>query len=97
MQPFAGDIEVDESCFGARRVRGKRGRGDGGKSHVNGIGSFWSFAKHRLLKLRSIRKEKFLTYFKECEWHWNHRHRKIYPIFLKHLRQHPSQLHKTLF
>ena len=29
-----------------------------GKNHVNGIESFWSFAKHRLLKLRSIRKEK---------------------------------------
>ncbi len=161
MQPFAGDIEVDESYFGARRVRGKRGRGAGGKipilglhkrgdrvfvsvvkncskqelmailkghvlsssdvytdgwkaydglvtngyqhhrvhhhknqfargkNHVNGIESFWSFAKHRLLKLRSIRKEKFLIHLKECEWRWNHRHRKIYPILLKHLRQYP--------
>ncbi len=26
VQPFAGDIEVDESCFGIRRVRGKRCR-----------------------------------------------------------------------
>ncbi|CAD7853958.1 MAG: hypothetical protein, partial [Olavius algarvensis Gamma 1 endosymbiont] len=25
--PFSGEIEVDESYFGARRVRGKRGRG----------------------------------------------------------------------
>ena len=25
--PFAGVVEVDESYFGARRVRGKRGRG----------------------------------------------------------------------
>jgi transposase-like protein len=24
--PFAGEVEVDESYFGARRVRGKRGR-----------------------------------------------------------------------
>ena len=60
-----------------------------GKNHVNGIESFWSFAKHRLLKLRSIRKEKFLLHLKECEWRWNHRHRKIYPILLKHLRQYP--------
>jgi transposase-like protein len=44
---------------------------------------------YRLLKLRSIRKEKFLTHLKECEWRWNHRHRKIYPILLKHLRQYP--------
>lgn len=60
-----------------------------GKNHVNGIESFWSFAKHRLLKLRSIRKEKFLIHLKECEWRWNHRHRKIYPILLKHIRQYP--------
>ena len=25
--PFKGEIEVDESYFGAKRVRGKRGRG----------------------------------------------------------------------
>src|SRR5215212_8543954 len=36
--PFAScQIEVDESYFGARRVRGKRGRGAGGKTIVFGI------------------------------------------------------------
>src|SRR5438045_9801129 len=35
--PFAGEVEVDESYFGARRVRGKRGRGAGGKTIVFGI------------------------------------------------------------
>ena len=34
MLPFAGEIEVDESYFGARRVRGKRGRGASGKTPV---------------------------------------------------------------
>jgi transposase len=29
-QPFVGDIEFDESYFGAKRIRGKRGRGAGG-------------------------------------------------------------------
>ncbi len=33
----ASQIEVDESYFGARRVRGKRGRGAGGKTIVFGI------------------------------------------------------------
>jgi len=33
----AGEIEVDESYFGAKRVRGKRGRGAGGKMKVFGI------------------------------------------------------------
>lgn len=35
--PFAGEIEVDESYFGAKRVKGKRGRGAFGKTAVFGI------------------------------------------------------------
>jgi transposase len=35
--PFSGEVEVDESYFGARRVRGKRGRGAVGKTIVFGI------------------------------------------------------------
>lgn len=31
LSPFAGEVELDESYFGARRVRGKRGRGAAGK------------------------------------------------------------------
>ena len=34
--PFAGEIEVDESCFGGRR-KGKRGRGAAGKQPVFGL------------------------------------------------------------
>ena len=33
----AGEIEVDESYFGAKRVRGKRGRGAGGNRKVFGM------------------------------------------------------------
>ena len=35
--PISGDIEVDESFFGARRVKGKRGRGASGKTIVFGL------------------------------------------------------------
>jgi transposase-like protein len=35
--PFGGEVELDESYFGARRVRGKRGRGARGKTIVFGI------------------------------------------------------------
>lgn len=36
--PFdTGEIEIDESCFGARRVRGIRGRGAPGKHIVFGL------------------------------------------------------------
>jgi transposase len=37
MRPLAGVIEVDESYFGARWVRGKRGRGASGKTPVLGL------------------------------------------------------------
>lgn len=35
--PFSGEIEVDESFFGARRTKGKRGRGTFGKTIDFGI------------------------------------------------------------
>src|SRR5918993_2905955 len=49
--PFSGEVELDESYFGARRVRGKRGRGARGKTivfgihKINGIEGFWGMAK----------------------------------------------------
>lgn len=35
--PFSGEIEVDESFFGAKHIKGKRGRGAYGKTIVFGI------------------------------------------------------------
>ena len=35
--PFKGEIEVDESYFGAKRIRGKRGRGAYKKTPVFGL------------------------------------------------------------
>ncbi len=144
-QKELGIFELDESYFGAKRVRGKRGRGaagktpvfgvlkregkvfvsivprcsreellpiiqgkilegstihtdgwkayDGlilngythyrvfhhenefvrGKSHVNGIESFWSFAKRRLAKFNGLTDEKFILHLKECECRFNFR------------------------
>ncbi|MDE5020724.1 IS1595 family transposase, partial [Francisella tularensis subsp. holarctica] len=34
---YAGEFELDESYFGAKRVRGKSGRGDVGKTPVFGV------------------------------------------------------------
>ena len=160
--PFSGEVEVDESYFGPRRVRGKRGRGAGkkklvlgvlkrggkvhtdiitrasrkeimpilkgkvldettiytdgwrsydglidvknfkhhrvyhskdefvrGKSHINGIESFWSFCKRRMRKQNGVKKDKFLLHLKESEWRWNHRNENIYKILLKKLRENP--------
>ena len=36
-EPFAGEVEIDESYFGAKRIRGKRGRGASGKTPVIGL------------------------------------------------------------
>jgi len=152
---LTGEIELDESYFGARRVRGKRGRGaagktpvfgllkrkgnvyvtvvkacskedlmpiiqgkileqakvytdgwkayDGlivngydhyrvyhsdnefvrGKCHVNGIESFWSFAKRRLSKFNGIASGKFILHLKESEFRFNNRAINLYNLLLK--------------
>ena len=42
-----------------------------GKNHVNGIESFWSFAKLRMAKMRGLRKAHFLGHLLESEWRCN--------------------------
>ena len=160
--PFHGEIEVDESYFGGKRIKGKRGRGASsktpvfgilqrrgkvytevvpdcakstlqaiirgkvspdsiihsdswrgynglvdlgykkhyrvyhgtdefvrGKSHINGIESFWSFAKRRLMKFHGIPKSTFYLHLKECEFRFNYRNKNIYAILLKMFRKYP--------
>ena len=160
--PLKGEVEVDESCFGAKRVRGKRGRGAGGKtpvfgilqrqgkvyteivpdcakatlqgiirgrvspesiihsdrwrgynglvdlgykkhyrvhhgtnefargkSHINGIESFWSFAKNRLIKFHGIPPDTFYLHLKECEFRFNYRNENLYRLLLKMFREKP--------
>lgn len=43
------------------------------RNHVNGIESFWSYAKRRLRKFNGVPKDKFLLYLKESEWRFNNR------------------------
>jgi len=160
--PFSGVIELDESYFGPKRIRGKRGRGAKGKTivfgilkrddkvyteivpdassaslsrvirghvsidsvintdgwrgynglvdvgfekhyrvyhgknefakghqHINGIESFWSFAKARLMKFKGVPKHTFYYHLKETEFRFNHRHNDLYKILLKLLRNDP--------
>jgi transposase len=160
--PFSGEVEVVESYFGARRVKGKRGRGaqgktivfgifkrqgkvyteivqdcrrstlqavirgrvslesvihsDGwrgynglvdlgykkhfrvhhgqnefvrGKSHINGIESFWAFSKTRLSRFRGVHKTTFTLHLKECEFRFNNRGENLYLLLLKILRNKP--------
>jgi transposase-like protein len=160
--PFSGEVEVDESFFGARRVKGKRGRGAFGKtivfgifrrngsvfteivpdcrratlqavirgrvdlesvihsdgwrgynglvdlgykkhfrvnhgqnqfvhdkSHINGIESFWGYAKTRLSRFRGMNKKTFYLHLKECEFRFNNRGKNLYPLILKIIRKYP--------
>ena len=159
--PLNGEIEVDESYFGAKRIKGKRGRGasgktivfgilkrrgkvyteivpnasrktlqdvimrveletiihsDGwrgynglvdigykkhfrvyhgknefvnGKNHINGIESFWGYAKTRLSKFRGMSKKTFYLHLKECEFRFNYRKNNIYKIILNLIKNNP--------
>jgi transposase len=60
-----------------------------GKNHVNGIESFWSFAKLRMAKMRGLRKTHFLAHLLETQWRWNHRRDNRYKLLLRHLTLHP--------
>jgi transposase-like protein len=60
-----------------------------GKNHVNGIESFWSFAKFRLNKRRGIRQQKFFMHLKECEWRWHHSGENLTRLLLKSCRLKP--------
>jgi transposase-like protein len=160
---ITGEFEVDESYFGPRRIKGKRGRGAGSKTivfglykrsgmvyteivpdvksatlsaiirgradiesvihtdgwrgydglvdlgyekhfrvnhgdnefsdsngnHINGIESFWGYAKHRLVKFKGISKDKFQIHLLETEFRFNHRHIDLYHFLLKMFRIFP--------
>jgi len=58
------------------------------KNHINGIESFWSYTKRRLLKFNGIRKNKFLLHLKESQFRWNNRSN-IYQLLLKNFREKP--------
>ena len=55
-------------------------------SIVNGIETFWSFSKARLMKLKGVPKHSFYYHLKETEFRFSHRHNDLYNILLKLLR-----------
>ena len=60
-----------------------------GSQHVNGIESFWSYAKHRLAQFHGVAKHTFELHLKETEFRLNHRHQNLYLVLLKLLRDNP--------
>lgn len=54
-----------------------------GKSHVNGIEAFWSFAKRRLAKFNGINSDNFILHLKECEFRYNNRDENLQKIIIR--------------
>ena len=60
-----------------------------GESHINGIESFWSYAKRRLAKFNGVPAKTFEVHLKETEFRFNHRHDNLCLTLLKLLRNNP--------
>ena len=63
-----------------------------GNSHINGIESFWGYAKIRLVKFKGMRKNMFNLHLKECEFRFNNRDQDLYKILLEIFRKEPLKL-----
>lgn len=60
-----------------------------GPSHINGIESFWAYAKTRLHRFRGLNRLTFNLHLKECEFRFNHRGENLAKVILKMLREKP--------
>ena len=60
-----------------------------GSNHVNGIESFWSYAKRRMVQFNGVHKHTFLLHLKETEFRFNNRHLNLYKVLLPILRDDP--------
>jgi len=60
-----------------------------GNAHVNGIESFWSYAKRRLVQFNGVPRHTFYLHLKETEYRFNHRHHSLYKALLSLLNQQP--------
>jgi len=63
-----------------------------GSSYINGIESFWGYAKTRLVKFKGIDKKMFNLHLKECEFRFNNRSKDMYQILLKIFRDESLKL-----
>ena len=60
-----------------------------GSVHVNGIESFWSYAKRRLVQFNGVPRHTFYLRLKETEFRFNHCHSGLYKALLSLLRENP--------
>ena len=57
--------------------------------HINGIESFWSYAKRRHQKFNGLRRTAFPTFLKETEFRFNTRDQYLYKILFGSCRLNP--------
>ncbi len=53
-----------------------------GKTHINGMEGFWSYAKERFHKYHGIGMKNYPLYLKEMEFRFNHRNEDIYVLLI---------------
>ena len=58
-----------------------------GRTHINGIEGFWSYAKHWLYHYRGVPKKFFHIYLAEISFRFNYREIDIFPLVKKMLQQ----------
>ena len=68
---------------GEPRVHHSKNDFDRGNSYINGIESFWVYAKTRLVKFKGMNKNMFELHLKDCEFRSNNRKQKLYKILLE--------------
>jgi transposase len=59
-----------------------------GKRHINGIESFWSFAKQKLARFYGVRPRDFAVYLKEMEFRFNNREQDVEKLIWQAYRRH---------
>jgi transposase len=58
-------------------------------SLINGIESFWAYAKTRISKFRGLSRHTFYFHLKECEFRFNNRGDDLYNLIVKIIRNKP--------
>ncbi len=59
------------------------------RNHINGIESFWGYAKNRVVKFQGIMGDDFYLHLKECEFRFNMRCEDMYRFLLAEFRKRP--------
>lgn len=75
-------------CRVSRGENGSVERGNPG-NRINGVESFWGYAKDRLVKYQGIPEEDFYLHLRECEFRFDMRGRDMYRFMLRELRERP--------